>query len=140
MTDELKPVRCGCGGEAKVDANVSERTEPDRKFLEIVAKYSKFCTYPEYEEKPYYSIKYEENGEAFVGFGTYKPEVLSQYLREYFISSAEPERVAKVEKVDTNSPHSQVYKCCKCGQYTHRTAWSRDVVYCPSCGARLEWE
>lgn len=50
------------------------------------------------------------------------------------------ERMAKVEKVDTNSPHSQVYKCCKCGQYTHRTAWSRDVHYCPSCGARLEWK
>lgn len=57
------------------------------------------------------------------------------------LPSIEPEeRTAKVEKVDTNSPHSQVYKCCKCGQYTHRTAWSRDVHYCPSCGARLEWE
>lgn len=56
------------------------------------------------------------------------------------LPSAEPEeRTAKVEKVDTNSPHSQVYKCCKCGQYTHRTAWSRDVVYCPSCGAKLDW-
>lgn len=27
----------------------------------------------------------EENGEHFVGFGTYKPEVLSRYLREYFM-------------------------------------------------------
>ena len=77
-------------------ANVPERTESDRKFLEIIAEYPKICTYPEYKSKPYYSIKYEENGETIVGFGTYKPEVLSQYLREYFISSAEPERAAKV--------------------------------------------
>lgn len=142
--EELKPVRCGCGGEAKVDKHAYYRAlptygvrchrcgqetrqfymteveaieawnkamganpekvqikganvpEPDRKFLEIIAEYPKICTYPEYKGKPYYSIKYEENGETIVGFGTYKPEVLSQYLREYFISSAEPERTAKV--------------------------------------------
>lgn len=50
------------------------------------------------------------------------------------------ERMAKVEKVDMNSSHNQVYKCCKCGQYMHKTAWSRGVVYCSSCGAKLEWE
>jgi hypothetical protein len=71
------------------DAEPERKT--GRKFLEIVVNYPKVCTYPEYEDKPYYSIKYEENGEMIVGFGTYKPEVLSQYLREYFISPAEPE-------------------------------------------------
>lgn len=73
-------------------AEKSSIVERNRKFLEIVTKYPKICAYPEYEGKPYYSIKYEENGETIVGFGTYKPDVLSQYLREYFISSAEPER------------------------------------------------
>lgn len=70
----------------------SAEPERNRKFLEIVTEYPKICTYPECEGKPYYAIKYEENGETIVGFGTYKPEVLSQYLQEYFISSAEPER------------------------------------------------
>ena len=60
---------------------------PRRKFEEIVVEYppAELCTYPEYRGKPYFSIKYEENGEHFIGFGTYKPEVLSRYLREYFI-------------------------------------------------------
>lgn len=68
--------------------------KPERSmtFLEIVVRYPGFCTYPEHEGKPYYAIKYEENGETIVGFGTYKPEILSKDLREYFISSAEPER------------------------------------------------
>jgi ribosomal protein L37AE/L43A len=58
-----------------------------RKFEEIVISYTppELCTYPEYRGKPYYSIKFEENGEHFIGFGTYKIEVLSEYLREYFI-------------------------------------------------------
>lgn len=60
-----------------------------RKFEEIVVQYppADLCTYPEYRGKPYFSIKYEEDGELFVGFGTYKPEVLSQYIREYFIEA-----------------------------------------------------
>lgn len=59
-----------------------------RKFEEIVVEYppAELCTYPEYRDKPYFSIKYEENEEHIIGFGTYKPEVLSEYLREYFIA------------------------------------------------------
>lgn len=59
-----------------------------KNFEEIVVEYppSELCTYPEHRGKPYFSIKYEENGEHFIGFGTYKPEVLSSYLREYFIA------------------------------------------------------
>ena len=58
------------------------------KFEEIVVEYptAELCTYPEHKGKPYFSIKYEENGEHIIGFGTYKPEVLSRYLQEYFIA------------------------------------------------------
>ena len=61
---------------------------PSRKFEEIVVNYppAELCTYPEYRGKPYFSIKYEENGEHFIGFGTYNPEVFSRYLQEYFIT------------------------------------------------------
>lgn len=59
-----------------------------RKFEKIVVNYppKDTCIYPEYIGKPYFSIKYEENGEHIVGFGTYNPEVLSRYLQEYFIA------------------------------------------------------
>ncbi len=59
-----------------------------RKFESIMVEYppAELCTYPEYKGKPYFSIKYEENGEHFIGFGTYNPTVLSMYLQEYFIA------------------------------------------------------
>ena len=59
-----------------------------RKFEEIMVEYppAELCTYPEYTGKPYFSIKYEENGEHIIGFGTYNPKVFSMYLREYFIA------------------------------------------------------
>lgn len=62
----------------------------EKKFEKIVVEYppADLCTYPEYRGKPYFSIKYEENGEHFIGFGTYNPEVLSRYLQEYFITPA----------------------------------------------------
>lgn len=57
------------------------------EFIEILAQNvpDDICTYPEYKGKPYYSIHFKQNGEEFVGFGTYKPEVLSRYLKEYFM-------------------------------------------------------
>lgn len=60
-----------------------------REFEEIDATYppEELCIYPEYKGKPYFGIKYKENGEEIVGYGTYKPEVLSQYLKDYFIST-----------------------------------------------------
>lgn len=60
---------------------------PQREFVGLVVEYppEDLCTYPEYKGKPYYSIKYVEDGDTFVGYGTYKPEVLSRYIKEYFI-------------------------------------------------------
>ena len=74
----------------------ADKLRKGKKFIEIVAEYSATCTYPEYEGKPYYSIRYEENGEKFEGFGTYKLEVLSKYICEYFI-----EEVKDNEKVQS---------------------------------------
>ena len=62
-----------------------------RIFQEIVVEYPLYNTYPEYKGKPYFSIKYTENGQEFIGYGTYKPEVLSEYLKEYFMPPAQPE-------------------------------------------------
>lgn len=62
-----------------------------RIFQEIVVEYPSYCVYPEYKGKPYFSIKYTENGQEFIGYGTYKPEVLSEYMKEYFIPPVQSE-------------------------------------------------
>ena len=67
----------------------SQQSEQKRTFLGIDVSYPTICTYPEYEGKPYFGIKYLEDGETIVGFGTYKPDVLSEYLRKYFIMRGE---------------------------------------------------
>ena len=127
------------------------KPERSRTFLEIVVSYPAFCTYPEYEGKPYYAIKFEENGETIVGFGTYKPEVLSQYLREYFIPSAEPERKTGkwIEVYGYATPGGDpVWKCSECGKGIHvygieAPSYNRDYtdghqwVACPNCGAEM---
>ena len=66
-----------------------ERPKGEREFIEIFAEYRNddYDTLPEYRGKPYYSIHYRENGEEFVGYGTYKIEVLSRYLRDYFFGA-----------------------------------------------------
>lgn len=63
-----------------------------REFIELVVEYINpdLCTYPEYRGKPYFSIKYRENGKYIVGFGSYKIEMISQWIKEYFIPSIQP--------------------------------------------------
>ena len=71
------------------DTGILEYVKPkSRKFIEIIVDYppAESCIYPEYKGKPYFSIKYEENGEEHIGYGTYNPKVLSRYLQEYFIA------------------------------------------------------
>ena len=61
-----------------------------RTFVELVERYvdPELCPYPEYKGKPYYSIKYIENGEEYVGYSTYNLRVMSEFLKKYFMSSA----------------------------------------------------
>ena len=66
--------------------------------------------YPEYKGKPYFSIQYEENGEHHVGYGTYNPQVLSNYIKDYFNGRAsiieELEKIkAKIEELKPNNPN-----------------------------------
>lgn len=56
-----------------------------REFIKILVEYGGICPYKEYEGKPYFSVIYRENGEMYCGYGTYNPDVLSQYIRDYFI-------------------------------------------------------
>ena len=103
-----------------------------REFVELVVEYppADLCTYPEYKGKPYYSIKYYENGEEFIGYGTYKPEVLSQYLKEYFMPTV-TQKSGKWIKI----PKYGKWKCSKCGTKFRFTFKEHD--YCPNCGAKM---
>ena len=71
----------------------------------IVVKYPSYNPYPERKGKPYFSIKYTENGQEFIGYSTYKPEVLSEYLKEYFMPSAQPEIIHCGECIYYDPPH-----------------------------------
>ena len=111
-----------------------------KKFIEIVAEYPATCTDPEFKGKPYFSIRYEENGEKFEGFGTYKPEVLSEYIREYFIGADVVER-KKGKWLDDQDPIIVSGTCSCCGW--EAILFETDVAgmpYCPNCGAKMDEE
>ena len=90
------------------------------EFVGIKVSYpsSEVCCYPEYKGKPYFAIKYKEDGQYIVGFGTYNPEVLSMYIKEYFIKpmnkSDESERmelyIANRQIPDDESEKKQIDK------------------------------
>ena len=100
---------------ALMDAEVmrSRILDHERIFEKIVVTYppEEICIYPEYKGKPYFSIQYEENGEHFVGFGTYNPEVLSRYLFKYFIlQTIIKESKSNSIKMVTNAKEAEEYK------------------------------
>lgn len=83
-----------------------------RVFQGIIVEYPSISAYPEYEGKPYFSIKYTENGQGFIGYGTYKPEVLSEYLKEYFMPPTQPgceDAVSRTEAVEALYDWEQMY-------------------------------
>lgn len=62
-----------------------------RKFIKLLARYipDEIVTYPEYRGEPYYSILYEEDGQQIVGYSSYKLDVISAYLIEFFFNQEE---------------------------------------------------
>ena len=58
-----------------------------------------------------------------------------QYEKGFAEGQMAGERTAKVKTTGKKN----VYGCCKCGQYFHRTEFSSFVKYCSRCGARLDW-
>lgn len=66
-----------------------EHIKTKRQFVEIIVRHPNpsIYKYKEYNIKPYYEIKYIENGEEVVGYGTYSPKMLSRYLKDFFMPS-----------------------------------------------------
>lgn len=119
----------------------SQKAREDRQFEEIVVEYppADLCTYPEYAGKPYFGIKYIENGETFVGFGTYNPDVLTRYLKEYFL----PKKGNWISRhIIYGDKTLDVHWCSECNyeySYDAETGIS-DAKYCPNCGADMRQE
>jgi len=127
--------------QAAIEASDAQ-PESTRTFVDLVVEYPdpELCTYKEYKGKPYYSIKYIENGETYVGYGTYNPEVLSQYLKEYFMPSAQPERKGKWVGVGYDGDWLKTMcKCSKCGAMIDINEKYRNF-FCYHCGARMDGE
>lgn len=78
---------------SEVSTDSTTKNDLVREFegIEVVYPPEEVCIYPEYKGKPYFAIKYKENEEEIVGYGTYNLEVLSQYLKDYFIPSVTPQ-------------------------------------------------
>jgi len=125
-----------------MDDLISRQAEQQgRVFKEIVVEYPSISTYPEYEGKPYFSIKYMENGQEFIGYGTYKPEVLSEYLKEYFIPPAQPEThekrtethacdcISRQRAIDAVKRNTFRLTFAEEQNYEGHVAWSAEAVY-----------
>lgn len=107
----MKPIKCGCGGEAHHN--------------------SASCWNPEEEEwmpKVWHRVICKNCGTQTKAFYT-EADAITAWNKTM------GERTAKVETVEKPN----VYKCAECGQYFHSTAWGSPVEYCSRCGAKLDW-
>jgi len=109
-----------------------------REFEEIVVEYppEDLCTYPEYKGKPYFSIKYKEGNDCFIGYGTYKPQVLSRYLKDYFMSTSVKTIRPKGHWIETVEEY---YKAIneKGGGVNENTDYFVDNIACSECLAKF---
>lgn len=113
MTDELKPVRCGCGGEAVL--------ETDHDTIQPVAPIDwKRVRCNKCNIRTTWRKSEAEAIEAW-----------NRAMGAKDINVPNKERTAKVEISDG------WFRCCGCDYCTER--YSYDWKYCPMCGCRLIW-
>lgn len=126
-------------------------SEPERKkescraFVELLAEYKdpEICPYEEFKGGPYYSIKYIENGEGHIGYGTYDPKVLSEYLRKYFIEPERPKgkwiKKTKITEADTYTSYDPEWYCSDCGT-KYDPYFASNINFCAVCGCAMNQE
>ena len=112
MTNELKPVRCGCGGKAAVLIG-----EDEFRRWKCVYKVKCWDCGMQTQQKRTRAVAIEVWNRA-MGVAE---------------KSSTVERTAKA----TRNPQAFFYHC-ECGYAL--CCEKNDMNYCPNCGARLEWE
>lgn len=119
MSEELKPVKCGCGGEAYLYSDVNEHTGVIRTYCEC--RKCGIRTHPQLSK---------EN--AIKAWNTAMRGNTEEKLKAFWDGmSAEmkEERTAKVKE------EWGLAMCCAC----KKRVFPYDK-YCSHCGARLEWD
>ena len=127
MTDELKPVLCGCGGEAEIGKKYLMGNLPDVYVI---------CGNCSIRTGEYYSEA--EAVEAWnTAMGTNTRRLLEVLVHDATDNSLPVEQTAKVKHLERRSETSMSWEgiCTNCGSYT-----IHEMNYCFHCGARLEWE
>lgn len=150
MTDELTPVRCGCGGEAKVEfcqqSYCGQNCFGDKKIKYRVYMICKKChargkpIITDWLINPHpwdsiYSGRIRHNAEQDEMFAPYVERAIEAWNRAMGATDmnvGDKERTAKAE-------WSEVDGCHLCGECGFAVCPNCDV-YCAGCGARLEWE
>lgn len=107
--------------------------------------------------RPYYSIIYRELdddddddvGQEVEGYASYSLDVISDYLKKYFMPPAQSDRDIPKKPNETTDrswgiPHRQAV-CPNCDSYLGIVYFlcegdKRKVSYCESCGQAIDWE
>ena len=117
--------------------------ENDQEFIKLTVRNS--------NGRPYYSIiylEYDKNGVGhdFEGYSSYSLDVISDYLKKYFMPSAQPQRMRGKWTYGEDEYGIDGYHCDKCGfflpwDYTHKFIdFIKDYHFCPNCGADMRGE
>ena len=110
MNDEMKPVRCGCGGEAQIRA---------------------YCTLSG-ESAVYVSCsKCDISTQSFL----IADEAIKAWNRAMVARTAKVESRKWQKDLTLIGGGSWSGKCQGCGRWVK----SNECTYCPNCGAKLDW-
>lgn len=104
------------------------------KFKKLVSK--------KVDGENYYSIHYldETDGEIHIGFSSSNLDVISDFLKEFFINN-NAERHAHWEQPSYFDEDNGVFQCSNCKEEFVLISGSpkeNEYNYCPNCGCRMD--
>ena len=111
-----------------VQPEKAAQPEQDREFIKLTVRNS--------NGRPYYSIiflEFDDNGigHDFEGYSSYSLDVISDYLKKYFMSSAQPETAKRIVGKSIGGI-TLWYQCCMCNEPV-----DAQDNFCRRCGRRL---
>ena len=129
---------------ANEDMNVAAVTEAEKQIVGTLPQIIVTGTV----EKPYYEIMYKSDcGEIYLGYSSYKLELVFRWLEEFFgethAKAVDPESLRPKGRWTENRRKEFsvaiggdvcwfTYTCSECGGET-----MNDYQYCPNCGADM---